>query len=170
MENVKVTTEPTIVERNEQPYMGIRTWIPSKDLSTWQIKLTKELTKWMDAHGVKAAGPVFHRFYVINMGTEFDFEIGIPVEKAVAGDDRVKPNVIPAGQYAALVYTGRNNAYKGNKALVEWAKANGVMWDRWDSERGDSFRSRYETYITDRMAGVDKKLWQTEVAIKVADT
>ncbi len=165
-----VTTEPKIVERKEQPYMGIRTWIPSKDLSTWQIKLTKELTKWLEKEGVKATGPVFHRFYVINMGKEFDFEIGIPVATSVAGDDRVKPGILPAGSYAALIYTGRNNAYKVNKALVEWARDNGIAWDRWDDPRGDAFRCRYESYLTDRTAEVDKKDWQTEVAIKVLDT
>ena len=135
--------------------MGIRTWIPSKDLSVWQIKLTKEQTKWMEQHDVKATGPLFHRFYVINMGTEFDFEIGIPVGTSVAGDDCVKHGVLPAGRYAAL---------------VEWARDNGYPWDRWDDPRGDAFRSRYESYLTDRTAGVDKKDWQTEVAIKVADS
>ena len=163
------TTEPKIVERKEQPYIGIHLWIPSKDLSTWQIKLTKELTKWLEQHGVKATGPAFHRFYVINMGTEYDFEVGIPVATPVESDDRVKPGILPAGRYAALVYTGRNNAYKGNKALVEWARDNGIAWDRWDDPRGDAFRSRYESYLTDRTAEVDKKDWQTEVAIKVLD-
>jgi effector-binding domain-containing protein len=165
-----VTTEPKIVERSEQPYMGIRLWIPSKELSVWQVKLTKELSKWLEKHNLKPAGPVFHRFYVINMGTEFEFEIGIPVEKSVAGDERVKPGILPAGRYAALIYTGRNNAYKGNKTLVEWARDNGIKWDRWDDPRGDAFRCRYESYLTDRTSEVDKKDWQTEVAIKVVDS
>ena len=84
------------------------------------------------------------------------------------GDNRVKQNVIPAGRYATLIYTGRNNAYKGNKALVEWAKANGIAWDRWDDPKGDAFRCRYESYLTDRLAEADNKKWDTDVAIKVA--
>ena len=90
--------------------MGVRLWIPSKDLSTWTTKLLKELRKWMTAEGLEATGPAFHRFYVINMGTEFDLEVGVPVAAVVVGDDRVKPNIIPAGRYAELTYTGRNNA------------------------------------------------------------
>ena len=164
-----VTTDPKIEARPEQPYMGIRLWIPSKELSGWTVKLSKELTKWMSKEGLEAAGPIFHRFYVINMGTEFDLEVGIPVATTLSGDERVKPNVIVAGNYANLTYTGRNNAYKGNKALVEWARANGIQWDRWDDPRGDAFRCRYESYLTDRLTDTDKAAWRTNVAIKVKD-
>jgi effector-binding domain-containing protein len=164
-----VTTVPTIDSRDEQPYVGIRLWIPTKDLSTWTTKLLKELRKWMSAQSLESAGPAFHRFYVINMGTEFELEVGVPVATAVAGDDRVKAGIIPTGRYANLTYTGRNNAYKGNKALVEWAKESGVGWDRWDDPRGDAFRCRYESYLTDRLTDPDKATWRTNVAIKVKD-
>lgn len=166
---MQTLTEATIEARAEQPYVGIRLWIPSKDLSTWTTKLLKELRTWMAGAGLEAAGPAFHRFYVINMGTEFELEVGVPVAAGVAGDARVSPAVIPAGRYANLTYTGRNNAYKGNKALVEWAKQTGVAWDRWDHPRGDAFRCRYESYLTDRLTDPDKAGWRTNVAIKVHD-
>ena len=164
---MQITTEPTIEDRAEQSYVGVRLWIPSKDLSTWTTKLLKELRKWMTAEGLEATGPAFHCFYVINTGTEFELEVGVPVAKAVAGDDRVKPDIIPVGRYANLTYTGRNNAYKGNKALVEWARDNGVAWDRWDDPRGGAFRCRYESYLSDRLTDPDKAAWRTNVAIKV---
>ena len=166
---MQVTTAPSVESRAEQPYMGIRLWIPSKDLSTWTTKLLKELSRWMTSAGLQAGGPAFHRFHVINMGTEFELEVGIPVATAVSGDDRVKPSFIPAGRYANLTYTGRNNAYKGNKTLVEWARENGVAWDRWDDLRGDAFRCRYESYLSDRLTDPDKATWRTNVAIKVMD-
>jgi len=162
-------SQPKLEDRQEQPYMGIRLQFPSKNLSTISAKLLKELTKWLGKQGIKATGPAFQRFYVIAMGDEFDLEVGIPVAGVIAGDDRVKPGVIPAGRYANLTYLGRNNAYKGNKTLVEWAKANGIPWDRWDDPKGDAFRCRYETYLTDRMAEADNKKWQTNVAIKIAN-
>ena len=46
-----------------------------------------------------------------------------------------------------LVYSGSGLA--GNKALIEWAAAHGLAWDRWDDGRGDAFRARYESYLTD---------------------
>jgi len=166
---MQLISEPEIHQRPEQLYVGVRLWIPSKDLSTWTMKLLKQLRTWTAAEGIDVIGPAFHRFYVINMGTEFELEVGLPVADVVPGDGRVGPGTIPAGRYAHLTYTGRNNAYKGNKALVEWARANGVEWDRWDDPRGDAFRCRYESYLTDRLTVADKTTWTTDVAIKVKD-
>jgi effector-binding domain-containing protein len=149
--------------------MGIRLWIPSKDLSTWTTRLLKELRRWLLAQGLEASGPAFHRFYVINMGTEFELEVGVPVVTGAPGDGRVNASLLPAGRYANLTYTGRNNAYKGNKALVEWARENGVAWDRWDDPRGDAFACRYESYLSDRLTEPDKASWRTNVAIKIKD-
>jgi effector-binding domain-containing protein len=112
---MQVLTVPKVESRDEQPYVGVRLWIPSKDLSTWTTKLLKELHTWMSRQGIEPAGPAFHRFHVINMGTEFDLEVGVPVCTVVPGDDRVRPDVIPSGRYANLTYTGRNNAYKGEQ-------------------------------------------------------
>ena len=39
--DTKILTEPKIESRPEQPYMGIRLWIPSKELSGWTLKLNK---------------------------------------------------------------------------------------------------------------------------------
>ena len=38
----------------------------------------------------------------------------------------------------------------------------------WDDPKGDAFRCRYESYLTDRLAEADNKKWDTDVAIKVA--
>jgi hypothetical protein len=106
---------------------------------------------------------------VINMEGNMDFELGVPVAGALSGDGRVTPGVIPAGRYAALVYTGVNNGIKGNKALLEWAAANGIAWDRWDDANGDAFRSRVEYFLTSPDEEPNQAKWETEVAIKVAD-
>ena len=49
-------------------------------------------------------------------------------------------------------------------------RAQGLDFDRWDSEQGDNFRGRYETYLTDPKIEPRKSRWQIEVAIKLADT
>ena len=43
-------------------------------------------------------------------------------------------------------------------------------FDRWDTEQGDNFRSRYETYLTDLTIEPRKSKWEIEVAIKLADS
>jgi effector-binding domain-containing protein len=160
-------TEPKIDYRNEKPYLGIRTQTPFKGMSKVIGKLFKELSAWAEQQGVAPAGPPFLRLHVIDMAGEMDLEVGVPVEMALPGDGRVTPGVLPAGRYASLVYVG--SGLTGNKTLLDWARANGLAWDRWQDPKGDAFRSRYETYLTDPDVEPRKTKWEVEVAIKLAD-
>ncbi len=45
----------------------------------------------------------------------------------------------------------------------------GMDFDRWDTEQGDNFRGRYETYLTDPNIEPRKSKWKIEVAIKLAE-
>ncbi len=159
--------EPSIDERPERPYLGIRVRTPMKGMGATTDKLRKELAKWLKTHGVAAAGPPFRRFHVIDMAGEMDITVGVPVAAVRAGDGRVTADVLPAGRYASLVFSG--SGLTGNKALIEWAKANGIAWDRWDDARGDAFRCRCETYLTDAAVEQRKTKQQIEVAIKLAE-
>ena len=38
---------------------------------------------------------------------------------------------------------------RANRALIEWARDNGVAFDRADVPEGDRFACRYEAYLTD---------------------
>jgi effector-binding domain-containing protein len=158
---------PRIDERAEQPYMGIRTQTPMSGMSKIVTKLFKEINTWAARHALEPAGPPFLRYHVIDMAGEMDIEVGIPVPAALPDDGRVHAALRPAGRYASLVYSG--SGYAGNKALVEWARANGLAWDRWEDAKGDAFRSRYESYLTDPKVEPRKTKWQVEVAIKLAD-
>jgi effector-binding domain-containing protein len=101
------------------------------------------------------------------MTGEMDIEVGIPVFAALPDTGRVRAGLIPAGRYASLIYSG--SGYTGNKALIDWARSAGLKWDRWQDAKGDAFRSRYETYLTDPKVEPRKTRWQVEVAIKLAD-
>lgn len=162
-----IVSGPKIDERAEQPYMGIRVQVPMKGMFTVIGKLFKELHKWEKATGVKAAGTPLLRYHVIDMQGEMDIEACIPVAEPLTESGRIKPDLIPAGRYASLIYVG--NGYTGNKTLIEWAKASGLKWDRWDDPRGEGFRSRYESYLTDPAIEPKKTKWEVEVAIKLAD-
>jgi len=158
---------PTISEKPEVVYMGIRTQAQFKGMFAVVDKLVKEMYKWMDQQELKLAGPPFLRYDVIDMKGEMDIEVGFPVEEVVAGDDRVKPSKLPAGRYAHLTY--QSQAYSANSTLINWAINNGLKWDRWDDPKGDGFRSRYEAYLTDPKVEPRKTKWYVELAIKLAD-
>jgi effector-binding domain-containing protein len=160
-------SEVRIDERTEQPTIGIRAQVPMNSLSKHVTALFKELNGYVKQHSITPAGPPYVRYFVIDMNAEMDIEVGIPVTAPLPDDGRVRAGVIPAGRYASLIYTG--SGYTGNKALLDWAKANDLRWDRWKDVKGDAFRSRYETYLTDPKTEPRKTKWQIEVAIKLAD-
>jgi effector-binding domain-containing protein len=161
-------TKPKLEDRAEQHYVGIRTRVPTSQFKKIIPEFLNELFGWLQRQGVAPAGAPFMRYHVINMAGNMDVELGVPVATAVQGDGRICAGVIPAGRYASLVYSGVTGI-KGNKALLEWAANNDVKWDRWDDQNGDAFRSRVEYFLTDPAEEPDRKKWETEVAIKVAD-
>jgi effector-binding domain-containing protein len=161
------TTEPKIDNRPEKHYMGIRVQTPFKGMFKVVDQIRKEMTIWLEQQKIEPAGPPFLRYHVIDMAGEMDIEYGVPMAEVLPDDGRVTADLLPAGRYASLIYTG--SGMTGNKTLIEWAKANGIAWDRWDDEKGDAFRSRCETYLTDPKVEHRKTKWEIEVAIKLAD-
>ena len=159
--------KPKIDKRPQQNYMGIRTIAPFKGMSKVVSSMADELNTWVQENKVKTSGPPFLRYHVIDMRGSMDISYCVPVRKALPEDGNVKADVLPAGQYASLIYSGAG--ISGNRALIEWVRAQGMEFDRWDTEAGDNFRSRYETYLTDPKTEPRKSKWQIEVAIKLAD-
>lgn len=162
-----IVGEPKIDTRPEKHCIGIRVQTPREGMFAVADQLRKELNDWMKERGIEPDGPYFLRYHVIDMAGEMDIEFGVQLKTPVAGDDRVSPGVIPAGRYASLIYVG--TGMPGNVALMEWAKTNGLKWDSWNDPKGDAFRCRCETYLTDPKTEHRKKKWEIELAIKLAD-
>lgn len=164
------TTEPKIDQRAEQPYAGIRTQIQHNELGSGIIpQLHDEVMTWMKQQGLNPTGAPFLRYYVINMAGKMDIELGWPIDKRVSGNGRINVDALPAGRYASLIYTDVTKGMEGNRELIEWAKQQGLEWDRWDDPNGDAFASRVEHFLTGPEDDPDMTNWETEVAIKLAD-
>ena len=148
--------------------MGIRTIAAFQGMFAVRDELLKELRLWVQKNGIAEEGPYFLRYHVIDMNNQMDIEVGIVLSRPLAGDDRVSPGILPAGHYAILIYS--RYAMSANKALIQWAKENGVQWDRRDDPSGDAFRCRYEAYLTDYRIQPRKSEWKVELAIKIADS
>lgn len=162
-------TQPRIDERPAQHYMGIRLWTPMHALPQVIPQLVDEMFGWLQQQGIEPAGPPLQRFHIINMETELEIEIGVLVAAPVAGDERVKPGIIPAGRYASLIYTGVQNGIPGNGLLIDWAKENGIEFDTYPSDKGDGFTARVEYFLEGPEDDPDPATWDNEVAIKIAD-
>ncbi|MBK9050999.1 MAG: GyrI-like domain-containing protein [Chloroflexi bacterium] len=165
-----MTTEPKIIYRHEQPYVGIRTQAAVSELPTVIPQLFDETAAWLVKQAITPVGAPFIRYHIINMPGKLDIEMAYPVEGSLSGSGSVSFGVLPAGQYASLLYRGPyDGLMEANAVLIGWAEAHGLSWDRWDDENGDAFRSRLEIYHTDPDQEPDPANWETEVAIKLAD-
>jgi effector-binding domain-containing protein len=159
--------KPKIDERPKLTYMGIRTIAPFKGMPKVIDRISRDLNAWVKENDIKPSGPPFLRFHVIDMRGFMDISFGVPVRKALPDEGDIKVDAIPAGRYASLIYS--SGGISANRALIEWVRAQGMNFDRWDTEQGDNFSGRYETYLTDPKVEPRKSKWKIEVAIKLAD-
>ena len=159
--------KPKIDTRPEMAYMGIRTIAPFKGMSKVVDKISKELTAWVAESEIKPSGRPFLRYHVIDMRGFMDISYAVPVQKVLPDDGEIKGGELPPGRYACLIYSG--GGISANRALIEWVRANGMEFDRWDTRQGDNFRGRYETFLTDPRIEPRKSKWEIEVAIKLAE-
>jgi effector-binding domain-containing protein len=102
---------------------------------------------------------------VVDMEGPMDIEVGAIIAAPPPTDTRVRAGTLPAGPYATLTY--RDHARRANATLIEWVRANGVVFDRTDDPNGDRFACRYEAYLTDPRTEPRKTKWAVELNIRV---
>ncbi len=162
-------TEPKLEDRKEQHYVAVRTQAAMNELDTAIPQGIGEVAAWLRKQGVAPTGAPFIRYLVIDMEALLEIEVGFPVTNALSGDGRrVRAGVLPAGRYASLVYTNIDKGIEANYALLQWGAAKGLVWDKWETEKGDAFGSRFESFLTNPDEEPDRTKWETEVAIMTA--
>jgi effector-binding domain-containing protein len=162
-------TKPKLEDRVEQPYVAIRSQTTMQQLGQAIEQGIDEVAGWMRQHAISPAGAPFTRYLVIDMARELEIEVGWPVASSVSGDGRIQAGAIPAGRYASLIYTGIDQGIPGNKALLDWGAAQGLIWDQWATDKGDGWGGRVEFSLTNPDEQLDRSKWETEVAIRLAD-
>jgi effector-binding domain-containing protein len=161
--------QPSIVERAAQPYVGITRRVTMRTIPEIADRIP-EVFGWLAARGVEPAGPPFLRFDLIQMSRELEVEAGVPVAAAPAGDDVVRPGVLPAGRYATTVHIGHPDELIGVTAnLLDWAAAQNLRWDMADTAEGQRWGCRLEIYHTNPAEVPDPARWETELAFRLAD-
>ena len=158
---------PRVVERPQQDYLGIRVVTPFRGMLSTRNVLINELDAWLLRHSIDDVGPFFLRLHVIDMNGPMDLAVGAVTPGPLTGDARVQPAVLPAGRYATLTY--RNHSIRANRALIEWAAAQDIAFDRRDVAEGDLFACRYEAFRTDPRTEPRKTKWEVELNFLVAE-
>lgn len=158
---MEILNGPSVLTRADRHGLGIRTITPFRGMFAVRDELMAALFGWFAERALQA-GMTYFRLHEIDMNGPMDIEVGILTDGPQEGDDRVRPTLLPAGEYATLVYV--NHGLRANKALLDWAAASGLRLDREE----DRFGCRYEGYLTDQRTERMKTKWEIELAIRLA--
>jgi len=157
----------SIVSKPERPTLGIRLETPFDGMFARVTQELKPLRTWVKANGLAGEGPYFLRYYHCDMARTMEVEVGLVTRTVLAGEGRIRPGALPAGRFATLVYRG--NGLRGNQALMQWAKDQGLRFDALVPGEAESYTCRYEAYLTDYRVEPRKLLWDVELSIRLAD-
>jgi effector-binding domain-containing protein len=160
--------QPQVRDRQEQAYAGIPVTVTMATFPAAADTTFPELFGWLAEHGIAPAGPPFIRYHVIDMAADLEIEFGVPVDGPVQGAGRVRPGVLPAGQYLTLLHVGPyDGLVAANAAVQEWAGQQGITLAA--SADGRRWPGRVEHYLSDPREVTDPARWETEVAYLTGD-
>ena len=160
---------PEIMQRAVQPYVGISSWVPMAAVGSVADRLP-EIFVWLGAGGVTPAGPPFFRYRVIDMERQLLVEAGVPVAEAVDDDGEIRGGTLPAGRFAVMAHTGApHTLMAATAALLDWAEQRGLAFDVSQTDKGEKWGCRFESYLTDPAVEPDTSKWQTQLAFRLAD-
>ena len=144
---------PHITQSAPQQAPIIHLTIPRDQIRSVMGPGTHEVIDTVVAQGIGPTGPVFSHHLSMQPDT-FDFEIGVPVSRAVAPSGRVKPGELPGGKVARTVLHG---AYDG---LPEgWGQF--MAW--LDKEGLPKAPDLWEVYVQGPNVNPDPSTWRTEL-------
>ena len=162
-------TEPRIESRREQHYVAIRMAVPIP-FGKYLQPAWNEVYDWMKNKDVKPSGPAIIRYLTTDMSKKLDIDVGFTIDKAVTGDDRITSDLLPAGRYVTLLYTGPykgKGIYKATVSLLEWASENKIVWNTTKKNGVEWWNGRTEFYFSDPETEKDPKKFKTELAFLV---
>ena len=162
-------SEAQIIERPAQPYVAIREQVTMQTIAAILPELHPRVFAWLREHDIPPAGPPFWKYNVVDMDRGMEVEVGVPVPAVTDGDDQVLADVLPAGRYASLSYTGHPDGLLGATAhLLKWAEERNLTWDIRQAPDGERWVARLEIYETDPAVEPDMTKWTTQLAFRLS--
>jgi len=162
-------SKPKLETRQKQPYAAIRTALPIP-FGKYLQPLWDEVDGWLKSQGIGSPGPAIIRYLTTDMSKKLDIDVGFVVDEPMPAKDRIIVDILPAGRYATLLYTGPykgKGIFKANVALLDWAKETGIAWNTTSRNGVEWWNGRVEWYLTDPAREVDTKKYRTELAFLV---
>lgn len=162
----KYISEPIVEHQIEKPYAAIV--FESADVE-WEeaAALIPEIVEWLEKRKLKTAGAPLYRYWCSGSGGEpSTLEVGVPVERMSAGDERILISTIPGGSYLKAIHRGHpDNLPESHEAMVQWAMVEGLEFDkRWEAEY-EIWNGRFEIFLTDPQMEPDPEKWEIEILL-----
>jgi hypothetical protein len=166
---IEMQQEPWVVERAEQPYVGVMRAITMTTFGVVADRMPA-LFDWLGERGVAPSSPPFFRYWMIDMERELIVEAGVPVDAPLDGDgDDVHGGVLPAGRYLTVTHTGHpDELIDVTTAFLAWADDHDLAFDVTPSPEGDRWGCRLELLLTNPAEVPDTDQWQTQLMFKLA--
>lgn len=95
----------SIVQRDEQPVLSIRTRTSMRDLPDTILSALAKVGRFLAENNILPGGPAFVAYYNLDLN-DTAVEIGYPVNQPVAGSEEVQARTIPAGPAGVCLYVG----------------------------------------------------------------
>jgi GyrI-like small molecule binding domain len=160
---------PEITQRAAVPYAGVSAWVTMDAVGSVADRIP-EIFGSLGARGIAPAGPPFFRYHVIDMDRQLLVEAGIPVAAAAPDDGDVRGGTLPSGRFAVMTHTGGpETLVAATSALLDWGNARGLAFDVSQTDAGEKWGCRLESYLTNPAEQPDTSRWQTELAFRLAD-
>lgn len=145
--------EPIITETKELRAAVIRVTTPRSEIEKVMDEAVAELLSGVMAQGMTPSGPLFAH-HVKTDPKMFDFELGVPVPRAVSPAGRLEPGKLPAARVARTVYHG---PYEG--LFAAWTEFN-----QWVKEKGLKVAPNlWEVYESGAESNSDPADWRTQL-------
>ena len=151
--------EPVIIEAEAQPAAVIRLTIPRDEIRNAMGPARGELIAALESQGVAPAGPWFSHHFRMDPAT-FDFELGVPVARAIQPTGRVRMGELPAGRVIRATYHG---------PYEKLGEAWGEFSERITEGGHKMGPDLWESYVTGPEAHPDPATWATELNRPLAD-
>ena len=164
---MEVISPPRVVQRPERVYLAIRVVTPFRGMLKVRDELLRDVRAFVERSDAEPIEHGFLRLHVIDMNGPMDIEAGYFTRRPCSGEGRIQPGAMPPGRYATLTY--RDHSLRANRALIDWARDNGIEFDRHEQPEGDAFACRYEANLTDPKEEPRKTRWDVELAFRIVD-
>lgn len=163
------TVDPRIVELPDRPYLGVRAVCTATTMAVVADRVPEIIGHVLGSGGALAGAP-FVRYHRVGPGDEFDAEAGVPVDDPALATDSLHAGTLPAGRYAVARHTGHlDGLVAATDALLAWADARDLPFDRTDTPDGELWGARVEHFLTNPAEEPDPDRHVTELCLRLAD-